>query len=277
MANNMPNFDGEHLRLTKTGFNPKVDDVIEVRRILTELGIGNHTVPMEIALQILSLASYYPRQSITTHLRARYEANEFWGPGPEPSVAGLYLAMATTSVPDTIMKAHSITFQMKAADQGWATFGGNGTYDNSHTWYEASILRPRSGGSTIEALTEDTDMENSRTPEDARDYLRDHGWDMVESNGTVVWKVHNNITACDEYRDYRVDWVAGIPTEIDDSGAMGDGQGFLELLKPNDVIALWARAEQQAWVNKIREATIEIEYVTLSDNFTSSSLTLRLG
>ncbi|KAI0904758.1 hypothetical protein F4823DRAFT_613824 [Ustulina deusta] len=250
------------LPLTRPGFNPTVDDVIDVRRMLTELGIGNHTVPMEIALMILSLASYHPCQSSIKQVEVIYKADDFWRPGPEASIAGLYMTVATLSVPATTARAKSITFQMKGADQGWADNGGEGTYHNSHTWYEASILRPRSDVSTAAALA-NTDLGNFRTPGAARDHLRNHGWDMVENNGTVVWRVHNNITACSQYVHYRVDWVAGIPTEIDDPRAIGDGQGFLWLLRPDDVVALWARAEQQAWINMIQEATIEIEYEVL--------------
>ncbi|KAI0537968.1 hypothetical protein GGR58DRAFT_470027 [Xylaria digitata] len=258
----MADLNNGNLRLIRTGFNPTVEDVIEARRILTELGVNGHTVPMEIALMILSFASYYPYQSGIKQLEATYKANDFWESGPRASVAGLYLTMATLSVPYTIARAKSITFQMKAADQGWATFGGEGTYRNSHTWYEVSILRPQSTASTAASLA-NTDIGNFPTPREARDQLRNHGWDMVENNDAVVWRVHNNITACSEYKHYKVDWVAGIPTEVDDPGAMGDGQGFLALLRPGDVVALWARAEQQAWVNKIREATIEIEYEVL--------------
>ncbi|KAF2965035.1 hypothetical protein GQX73_g8542 [Xylaria multiplex] len=238
----MADLNNGSLQLVRTGLNPTVEDVFEARRILTQLGTNNHTVPMEIALMILSLASYHPYQSSIKQLEAIYKANDFWKPGPQASVAGLYLTMATLPISDTIARAKSITFQMEAADQGWATFGGEGTYRNSHTWYEVSILRPQSTASTAASLA-NTDIENFPTPQEARVQLRNHGWDMVENDGTVTWKVHKNITASSEYRHYRVDWVAGIPTEVDDPGAMGDGQGFLALLRPGDVVALWARAE----------------------------------
>ncbi|KAI0445168.1 hypothetical protein F4803DRAFT_192940 [Xylaria telfairii] len=262
-----PLYDGD-LEPTRTGFNPTVNDVVEVRRMFTDEGIGDRRVrvPMEIALMILPLAEYHPRQTSVTQAEAIYRADEFWRPGPHASIIGLYLTVATLPVPDTVARAKSITFQMKAADQGWATWGGDGTYDNSHTWYEASILRPRSAASTVAALT-DACIPNFPDVGEARDHLQNqnqnHGWDMVESNGTVVWKVHNNITASGQYRYYRVDWVAGIPTEVDASGAMGDGQGFLGLLRPDDVVVLWARAEQQAWINKIQGATMEIAYEVL--------------
>ncbi|KAI0872859.1 hypothetical protein GGS24DRAFT_465714 [Hypoxylon argillaceum] len=253
------------LQLTKSGFNPTVDDVIEVRRIFTTLGVGNLTVPMEIAVMILALAAYYPRQSSHKQEQINYKANEFWslrGSIPEASVAGIYLAISTLSIPRTIARPKSITFQMKSADQGWADNGGHGTYENSHSWYEASIARPRPEASTVEALL-NTNGRNFRVPEEARDYFGSHGWDMVERNDSVVWKVHNNITACMKYRHYTVEWVAGIPTEVGDPRAMGDGEGFLGLLQPDDLVILWARAEEQSWTVNPQQATIEIEYEVL--------------
>ncbi|KAI1114307.1 hypothetical protein F5Y14DRAFT_172207 [Nemania sp. NC0429] len=252
----------ERLQLTRRGFTPTVDDVINVRRILTNLGVNNHKIPMEIALMILSFASYHPYQSSIRESEALYRADTFWLPGPEASIAGLYLTLTTLSVPEDVARVKSITFQTRAADQGWATFGGEGTYENSHTWYEVSILRPRSEAPAAATLT-DTDVEVFRDPGTARDYLRSRGWAMVENNGSVVWRVHNNVTACDRYNYYAVRWTAGIPTQVHDPRAAGDGEGFLELLRPGDVVALWARAEQQAWVNKICGATIEIDYTVL--------------
>lgn len=91
---------------------------------------------------------------------------------------------------------------------------------------------------------------------------------------------HNHVvTARRAWRDYRIDWVAGVPTDVQDPLAMGDGRGFLESLVPGDKIALWARAEvrttvaaagyvvleltfaqQQAWVNRVAGATIEVGF-----------------
>lgn len=236
----IPPLNDGPLQLTVTGFNPTVDDVLAARRILTDV------VPVEIALIILSFATYHPRRSSIKRVNKRYEANEFWRPGPTASVAGLYLTVQGLSVPDdTVARAKCITFQMKAADQGWADNGGDGTYHNSHTWFEASILRPRSDAFMVTSLTLSDHMDNFPSPAEARAHLRGHGWDMVENSNdsSVVWRVHNNVTACREYRHYRVRWVAGISAKVDDPRAMGDGEGFLEILRPDDVVVLWARAE----------------------------------
>lgn len=245
----MPPSSDAQSQATKAAFTPAIKDVIEARDILTSLGTKNDTLPMEIALMILSLASYRPRQVTTKAAERVYIANQFWSEGPKASVAGFYFTAPTLlSVPDTVARPASITFRLKSADQGWATFGGDGTYDNSHTWFEASILRPSSDSdsSAFETIAiADLEVPNFRTPGEARGYLRGHGWDMVENegDGDVVWRVHNNITACRTYKDYRVEWVAGVPTDVGDPRAMGDGKGFLEMLRSGDVVALWARAE----------------------------------
>ncbi|KAI1365651.1 hypothetical protein F5Y08DRAFT_169447 [Xylaria arbuscula] len=258
------------LELTLTDFNTTVEDVLAARRLLASI------FPMEIALLILSFASYRPRRSSIKHVKKRYGANEFWRPGPIAHVAGMYLTLqlpSASEIPETVARPKSITFQMDAADQGWADNGGDGTYHNSHTWFEASILR-RPAPADAEAilniaslavdgpLVEDwSDMQNFPSPLDARHHLRGHGWEMLESgDGSIAWRVHNNVTACREYRRYCVRWEARVPTAVADPRAMGDGKGFLELLRPDDVVVLWARAEQQAWVNKVRAAAIEIEY-----------------
>ena len=60
---------------------------------------------------------------------------------------------------------------------------------------------------------------------------------MVNYHGRDTWMVHHN------GGDYRVHWFADTRTEVEDPRAVGDGEGFLSVLKPGDKIALWARAE----------------------------------
>lgn len=180
------------------------------------------------------------------------------------SIAGLYL---TTEIIPTQMRniiPQRIIFQTQAADQGWADNGGHGTFVNSHTWFEASILRPWSA--------DGEDNGNKELPEGgqpdkwwdvtrAREDMRSRGWDFVEGEGgRLTWRVCNNLTACRRFRNYKVEWRRGVVTEVGDEKAVGKGEGFLELLTPGCVVALWARAEELNWVNKVAAATIEIEY-----------------
>ncbi|KAF5632702.1 hypothetical protein F52700_6238 [Fusarium sp. NRRL 52700] len=175
------------------------------------------------------------------------------GPIPKPTTEGL-----STITPQRIV------FQTRVADQGWADFGGDGTFENSHTWFEASILRPvgpscQQNESNVheEALSDISWWDIA----DAREDLRAQGWEFVEGeNGRLSWKVCNNLTASSDFRNYKVEWRRDIVAAVDDERAIGTGEGFLQLLGPGCIVVLWARAEQRAWVNKVEAATIEIEY-----------------
>lgn len=78
----------------------------------------------------------------------------------------------------------------------------------------------------------------------SRNDLRERGWDFVQAaDGRIAWKVCNNITASNQYRDYRVEWRRGFQAEDVDEMAVGRGEGFLELLEPGFIVVLWARAQ----------------------------------
>ncbi|KAK0717467.1 hypothetical protein B0T26DRAFT_675767 [Lasiosphaeria miniovina] len=277
----------DHLKLTRAGvFNPSPNDALAARLLLHGLRIGRDgkNLPAELALRIANLADYRTCLASCRHELAHFSANDFWRPGPRADVAGLYLTSpALPRVPGgRKVRAKWVTFQLRGADQGWADFGGHGTFRNSHTWYEASILRrveraEGDGGDVAEEEEEEEEEEEDddddddvalkttltvhrQSVEDFGPALEGFGWRLVKNSDKVAWRVHNNVTARSELGYYRVDWVAGVPTQVDDPLAMGDGAGFLEAMRAGDRIALWARAEQQAWVNTTAEATIELAY-----------------
>lgn len=227
-------------------FNPTQQDVRSVQDIL------RRHLPAELTLDILDVANYYPRSRCHRNEPKSYKANDFWQPEPVANVAGLYLTSTPTPRPDMgwqKVKVNRVTFNLRSADQGWASFGGEDTYVNSHTWFDASILRPwpnnsdDAPGPAAIGLEASAIPQTFRTPADARGFLQQHGWDFVEHDQGLTWKVHNNITAQEKYANHRVDWVAGMETEVENPDAMGDGRGFLERLTPGCIIALWARAE----------------------------------
>ncbi|KAI3399711.1 hypothetical protein diail_5778, partial [Diaporthe ilicicola] len=246
------------------GFNPTRQDVQIAGLILMGLQLKATPgrlppgrLPPELALSILAHAVYQPRITSSRAEEIEYRANDFWQPGPQASVAALYLT--TKALPPYFRRASRVTLQMRSADQGWATFGGDGTYDNSHTWFEACILRPVPGGGGAIAAAAASPVpvgwalqwhplemqlpQTFRNPGYAKPALEHMGWYMVDHNGRDTWMVHHNITASRDLGNYRVDWVAGMPTDIEDPRAIGDGEGFLSALMPGDKIALWARAE----------------------------------
>ncbi|KAJ3538404.1 hypothetical protein NM208_g5919 [Fusarium decemcellulare] len=185
------------------------------------------------------------------------------GTGDSYSIAALYLSTERIPTGLTMVAPQRIIFQTRAADQGWATFGGDGTFDNSHTWFEASILRPldsrapNEADASLEDILQDTWWDVSR----ARNELMAHGWDFVEGpDERIAWRVCNNLTASGDYQNYKVEWTRGVETNVENERAVGRGEGFLELLQPGCIVVLWARAEQLNWVNHVAAATIEIEY-----------------
>ena len=76
---------------------------------------------------ILRYAAYQPRICARRTQRVVFAANDFSlerGPVPRPSIAGLYLG--TDPLPASTKRVTSVAFQMRAADQGWASAGGEG-------------------------------------------------------------------------------------------------------------------------------------------------------
>ena len=43
----------------------------------------------------------------------------------------------------------------------------------------------------------------------------------------------------------------------------GKGEGFVEMLKPGDRIAIWTRAARLNWANQIRSAKIDVKYMVM--------------
>lgn len=210
-------------------------------------------LPVELADAIVSLA-YRPLHAARRAAQRAYAANDFQRPGSQPSVAGLYLSTAPLPLPAVgRLVAKRVVFQTRAADQSWANPGGHGTFRDSYTWFEASIVRPvpvGEGGVAVEGAELQEVLDGTwERPGEVRAALKGRGWDFVENadgmnaDGRVVWRVGSNMTACGGYRDYRVKWERGVETQVWDERVTGKGQGFLERLESGFVVLLWARAE----------------------------------
>ncbi|OTA83962.1 hypothetical protein M434DRAFT_175952 [Hypoxylon sp. CO27-5] len=243
----------------RCAFHPTLENAEEVRSILES------RVPCEIAIEIVSFG-YSPWLAKRRVHEEQYHT-ELSSPGAaetEFSITGLYLSSERIPVLEYKAIPRRIIFQTRAADQGWATFGGHGTFSNSHTWFEASILRPINPSTQANGsppALEDVLVNTWWDVESARSDLNEQGWDFVQSeDGQLTWKTCNNITAQYTYQNYWVEWIRGIETEVEDERAKGKGEGFLELLEPGFIVVLWARAVARAWKNRVKAATIEIEY-----------------
>lgn len=130
----------------KTTITTTLPSVNQVRYILLTLGL-----PYELTDIILTYAEYYALHTTkrATHLRiqasSEYLNNAKW------------IYMISDPVPEVCRedgqvvptKVQSVRFQMRSCDQGWGGFSeGKNTYRNSYTWFETSILRPRSFSSS---------------------------------------------------------------------------------------------------------------------------------
>lgn len=194
------------------GFNPTRQDVQIAALILMGLRLKpmpGH-LPSEMALSILAHAGYQPRIMSSRVEELEYDADNFWDPVPQASVAALYLT--TQPLPPYFRRASYITLQMRGAEQGWATFGGDRTYGNSHAWFEACILRPlpsatASAPSISGEAQEPLEVQISQTfrsPSDANQELEQQGWRMVNHEGRDTWMVHHNsMVSCHLARSVR--------------------------------------------------------------------------
>ncbi|KAF9263062.1 kinase-like protein [Marasmius fiardii PR-910] len=179
------------------------------------------------------------RKKFTFHTNDHFdEVHREW------SVAGLYM---TIIVPHGQIK--SVAFKMVSRDQGWSDLGGEGTYHDSHTWFEASILQ-RVGRSDLHlplVHANGKPVTFGRVFE-ARPFFLQHGWDFKFADGDkYAWRVHNNITALKSFRQYSVRWVKGAKTAAEEGEGLGsgivDGKDFVEILRPGNMVVLWARAQ----------------------------------
>ncbi|KAJ8089253.1 hypothetical protein PM082_014501 [Marasmius tenuissimus] len=228
-------------------------------------------LPPELASIIISLAQYHARIVVHRHATIVYESKDYFDIEiGHTSVAGLYLISPPIPSPEEALRVKSVKFRMLASDQGRSSNGGDGTYHNSYTWFEATILQPTTT-SSLDILNFEDSWPNgvrltSATPSDALDVLREHGVQFRSTmDERVVWKVHNNITARSEPQEYCVEWVAGEKVDLTEEKegmgiGMGDGEGFVQSLKHGDKIALWARATRQGTINRVGEASIVIDY-----------------
>ncbi|KAI1482883.1 hypothetical protein F4774DRAFT_253015 [Daldinia eschscholtzii] len=237
-------------------FHPTLSDAEEVRTIL------EHKVPPELAIQIVSLG-YNPWLAKRRDHKGDYYA-DYTKPDAKHCVASLYLTSECIPNDGHRVVPQRIIFQTSAAYQGYITSDGKDGLLNSHTRFDASILRPLSP--KVEGTGQDVSLEEALSdtwwdPMSAGDALREKGWDFVAAeDGRTAWRVCNNSEAVTEYQDYKVEWTRGVQTPTEDDEPLGRGEGFLELLKPGYIVVLWVRTGLRCWCNKVRAATIEIEY-----------------
>ncbi|EIW51742.1 uncharacterized protein TRAVEDRAFT_75541 [Trametes versicolor FP-101664 SS1] len=167
--------------------------------------------------------------------------------------------------PGETWRAKAVVWDVEGHDQGW---GGErpGTFDAAYSWYEATIIRPTSSADALSdhprrtlASCWDTLNRPHCSPETARPLLTSLGYTFVEAGADSgpAWFVQRNRVARGKFARYHVEWStdgAVLPP------GSGPGAGFLEALRPGDVVALWMRAMYPGWANTLRAASVKVLY-----------------
>lgn len=252
-------------------FNPTPLDALVAQLILRGLRLGSIKLPSEIVLDILSYTSYHQVYPRIRHQRSTPKVSHktpFWDAEGKMSVAVPYLLLPPIRGhgPETNtrkIKAKQIIIQTEYHDTWSKKYFFGRRYKN--TWFEASILRPRSKKAdvmkdykTIQPSNSVDIYSFSTSPDPEtliqglfgfKSVLIQPGWDFVENvdeNGQrnkSMWKIHSDITA--EWRiwegKHRADLIGGVDLG-EGSQSKGDGKRFLEALKAGDRILWWGRA-----------------------------------
>ncbi|KAF2760369.1 hypothetical protein EJ05DRAFT_282582 [Pseudovirgaria hyperparasitica] len=253
---------------------PSPSDVRLVRAYLKHLSL-----PTELVLSILDEADYRPlliahrNEKVALYSHVSRSGNE-----------GAALYLTSPVIPVGLKRAgithvpKKITYRISSHDQGYCSEPGlAGTY-NGHTWFEATILRPRSDTDTgpgsvginyqpLERQFPRQPLPSWKNPGDAAESIQSYGWDFIldEDGNAISWRVQNNLSATRSDVEHEITWEKGQEVEIidpstNDFNGRGNGQGFFDILREGDRIALWARALYPGWINHIKEASIEITY-----------------
>lgn len=226
---------------------PSDDDVISVKRIL------NSYLPVEIIDDILDLAQYWARirerRSIDLGAKAIPVGETF------PKAEWCYLV--SPPIPKDA-RVRLVKLVIESCDQG---FGGEpehrGTYEGSWTWFEAAIIRGEPWWLN-EVLGRFVNL--YRLAEDVRSAAR--ATEVPSHEEGSRWHVGVNVTAEGLYKKHTIVWPR-TDEEIKQrsmKGLVGFSYEFVRLLEPGDRVALMAMAMFPGWVNRVKQASIDVYY-----------------
>ncbi|KAF8724746.1 hypothetical protein AX14_008622 [Amanita brunnescens Koide BX004] len=152
------------------------------------------------------------------------------------------------------MAVASVKFTLQSHDQGWTT-GTPGIYEDSHTWFQAAIIRnsdPDVATMLLSLGTMTNDTLNRRT----------NDRDVWYSDS---WNIQHNICASSETRTHVVTWSRSstISDEEAKERGCGTGGGFLLALIPGDRIAVIARTMSGGWVNYVSGVEMQVTFSSI--------------
>ncbi|KAL9078840.1 MAG: hypothetical protein Q9157_002244 [Trypethelium eluteriae] len=262
--------------LQTPSFAPSLEDVRTVRHLLaSKTTPSDFHLPNELILHILDYARYHPI--------ARSERTETLELVPEPqySHTQLYLAAEPLPIPKEGEKLKILDVRFIVESRGPDFYGVHQLVTHNPSFFEVSIIRPV--GSIIDAPIHQESWDPRSNPEFGSSQPKGiffnrhktHGLvervpmpercegplTQVQYEGSHSWFLLANRVAYNDWARHEVIWRA--KGEWEGNGAVGSGDGFVEKLRPGDRIGLWIRASKFIWVNKIRNARVEVRYTVL--------------
>ncbi|KAF2238623.1 hypothetical protein EV356DRAFT_529077 [Viridothelium virens] len=252
-------------------------DVRTVRRLLaSKPAFSGGRLPNELVLSILDCAEYHP---ILTSERTEWM--QVTAEHPPYCQNVLYLVGNPLPVPGNghTLKILDVRFTIQSRDQGWTTEDDQ-SIRNSSSWFEVSIVRPDDlaeddavqisyrgdfpaeyRDSSPTGLHFDSHsgaklVERTTMTERVRDADREPQWE-----GSHTWFLHANRVAYKNDVTTEVVWHRGGNWEGAEDA--GNGQGFIETLKPRDRIVVWVRATRRGWANKVANVKVDVKYKIL--------------
>lgn len=212
-------------------------------------------LPMELALEILDYAEYWPTRHFSSEegKTVKVVATMF-----RSSAAGLCLDVDIINDPvvDSLRKAgekvktKAIEFQIRSRDQGWTSEPTRGTF-NTSSWLETSIIRGMEDHNT--QLTPSSWLDSVfESPRSFQQHITPHGWQLVGrpksaeqgpqgGEGDLAWYLQGNRVATQgRTEEYKIRWTHDGREGNEGSGR---GEGFLSELREGDRLLVWARAK----------------------------------
>lgn len=223
--------------------------VVEARKILVHLRL-----PMELALQVLEHAEYWPARSFASRATGTRVAATMM----RSSAAGLCVdadvfnadAVQSLRQPGEQLRVKAVSFRIRSRDQGWTSEPTRGSFSTS-SWLEVSILRGVDGPNTelppscyVDSLFENPSSFAAR--------VAPLGWRLVArpedaeqgpqgGEGALAWYLQGNRVATGgKVEGYVVRWTR---EGCEGNEGCGSGEGFLEELREGDRVLVWARAK----------------------------------
>ena len=279
-------------------YQPDVADVLLAKRLL--ILASDRRLPIELVDVIVDAACYWPRVSARLPRRVvargstRNQNLLLFRTPPICAAAAAHAGRSLRALPEptTTHPVRRIAWSLKSHDQGWSGEppATHGTYNASHTWFDAGIERLQldtSGATKDDAKLSEAFMRawpdqeplnpDADDPEHPSDGDTQPRYAPVrpptfppEEGADDAYRLQTNVQSKGDSTEHTIAWshlddAARDSAEAEDlrqhgrGAATGDGR-FVRTLQLGDCVTLWARARYPAWANHVEEAAVEVYF-----------------